>query len=128
MLSHILVAFDGSHAALGALDFAADLARRYEARLTVMHVASRAAATSSESADELLRRAEQRLRSSGLTAVETVLEVGAPASCLVAFATGHDVDLIVMGRRGLGGLAGVLLGSVSQQVANSAECPVLTVP
>lgn len=42
------------------------------------------------------------------------------------YASNHDCDLIVMGRRGLGGLRGVL-GSVSYGVLRSVDIPVLTV-
>jgi nucleotide-binding universal stress UspA family protein len=48
---------------------------------------------------------------------------GAPAAALIE-AVGDD-DLIVVGSRGLGGFKGLLLGSVSQQVAGHAPCPVV---
>ncbi|MFQ9742421.1 MAG: universal stress protein [Slackia sp.] len=45
---------------------------------------------------------------------------------MVYYAKKHDADLIVMGRRGLGGLRG-MLGSVSYGVLHGADIPVLTV-
>ena len=58
----------------------------------------------------------------GLT--RRVLE-GSAASCLIA--EGKDAQLIVVGSRGHGGFAGLLLGSVSAKVAEHANCPVLVV-
>ena len=52
---------------------------------------------------------------------------GDPAHSILGFAEGGDVDLIVMGRRGLGPFEGLLMGSVSSKVTALADCPVLTV-
>ena len=51
---------------------------------------------------------------------------GSPASLLIEFSTA--VDLVVVGTRGRGGLAGVLLGSTSQTVLGHSTCPVMIVP
>ena len=62
-----------------------------------------------------------------MPSVRTVVHEGDPASAILAVAKEADADLIVMGRRGLGDLAGLLLGSVSQKVTHLAECACLTV-
>ena len=51
---------------------------------------------------------------------------GSPASLLIEFSTA--VDLVVVGTRARGGLAGVLLGSTSQTVLSHSTCPVMIVP
>ena len=51
---------------------------------------------------------------------------GSAASLLIEFSTA--VDLVVVGTRGRGGLAGVLLGSTSQTVLGHSTCPVMIVP
>jgi nucleotide-binding universal stress UspA family protein len=59
--------------------------------------------------------------------VRTVLRQGDPATAILNIASEEQADLIVMGRRGLGDLAGLLLGSVSHNVTQLAECACLTV-
>jgi len=56
---------------------------------------------------------------------EALVVQGHPADVLLA--QGADALLIVVGRRGLGGFRSLLLGSVSQQVAQHATCPVVIV-
>jgi nucleotide-binding universal stress UspA family protein len=57
--------------------------------------------------------------------IERKLVQARPAEALLAEAEG--ADLVVVGSRGLGGFSGLLLGSVSQQVAHHARCPVVIV-
>ena len=52
---------------------------------------------------------------------------GSAAPEIVRFATDRDIDMIVVGTHGRGGLAHVLLGSVAEKVVRKAPCPVLTV-
>ena len=52
---------------------------------------------------------------------------GDPASNIIAAAGHEKAELVVMGRRGLGNVAGLVMGSVSHKVAHLAECACLTV-
>jgi len=58
--------------------------------------------------------------------VTPIVREGQPADVLAAEA--HGADLLVVGSRGRGGFKGLLLGSVSQQCAHHAPCPVTIVP
>jgi nucleotide-binding universal stress UspA family protein len=62
----------------------------------------------------------------GSTGVEQRLEHGSPAKVLIDLS--DDADLVVIGGRGKGGVVGLALGSVSQQVAQHSHCPVVIIP
>ncbi|KLO44676.1 hypothetical protein ABW17_08295 [Mycobacterium nebraskense] len=57
--------------------------------------------------------------------ITPIVEEGAPARVLIEAAA--DAELLVVGSRGFGGFRGLLLGSVSQQCAQGATCPVVIV-
>ncbi|RVH85207.1 universal stress protein, partial [Sinorhizobium medicae] len=59
--------------------------------------------------------------------VDVRVEPGDYAETILAVADEVDADLIVVGSRGLGGLRGLLVGSVSQKVVQHADCSVLVV-
>jgi len=59
--------------------------------------------------------------------VESRLEKGRPSNAIMDVARNENVDLIVMGSRGLGGITGSVLGSISQAVVHSCVKPILIV-
>jgi len=59
--------------------------------------------------------------------IRTELIEGNPTEVIIEIAQMHNSNIIVMGSRGLGKLAGLLLGSTSQKVVTRAPCPVLVV-
>jgi nucleotide-binding universal stress UspA family protein len=75
--------------------------------------------------DQVVDRALADLGSPEVT-VERTLAVGGPAMNLLD--AGKHADLMVIGRRGLGGFKRLLLGSVSESVAHHSPCPVVILP
>lgn len=135
----IVVGVDGSDASVDALRWALQEARLRAARVVAVYVwlfpslGLRPAGASPPGFDELWRSAGELLDESvGAVAesaegveIERVVVEGAPSEQLTAIAA--DAEMLVLGSRGLGGFAGLLLGSVSQQCAHHARCPVVIV-
>lgn len=76
---------------------------------------------------ELLADAEQLLRKRGVKDVSTAIQNGDPTTEVLRLAETGKYDMIIMGRRGLGRLKGLFMGSVSHKISNLADCPVVTV-
>ncbi|MEU8226155.1 universal stress protein [Kribbella sp. NPDC048915] len=118
----VVIGYDGSPASDTALDFGLDYARRHD--LAVRVVAAHPSGTSLHqiTEDELREAVHSR---DGQDA-ELVYITGHPAEHLLRLAS--DAALIVLGARGRGGFAGMLIGSVSQTVLHHADCPVAIIP
>ena len=58
---------------------------------------------------------------------QTVVEEGLPSDLICYYANSENVDMVIMGSRGLGGVTGFFLGSVSRNVVNACTKPVLIV-
>jgi nucleotide-binding universal stress UspA family protein len=76
---------------------------------------------------ETLRKLVWLVKVSGGTLAEAHLRMGAVAEEIVAFADELEVDMIVVGSRGLRGIRRTLAGSVSESVFRHARCPVMVV-
>lgn len=139
----IVVGVDESHHAHQALEWAMREAGMRQAALTVLSVIPAMASPwtgnplSVPDADEAIQHAKQAVEemaaksASSITgpeppSVAVKVFTGFPAQALVD-ASG-DAELVVVGSRGAGGFATALLGSVSNQVAHHAACPVVIVP
>lgn len=131
----IVVGIDQSIEAKAALRFALEEARFRRASLLAVHAMDPFGTYPSLAVDvsAVHRGAEDLLENvvSEVAGADDGVEIdrrvveGAPGAVLVAEARG--ADLLVVGSRGHGGFAGLLLGSVSQQCAHHAECPVVIV-
>ncbi|MEV0584521.1 universal stress protein [Nonomuraea sp. NPDC050310] len=135
----IIVGVDGSRASHAAIEWAADDAARTKRPLCLVHAVDRwpyqvqRFPAAPDWPDPLLRGGQKVLAEAERIArarqphveVSAELREGAPAAELRERAAG--VDEIVLGSRGLGGIAGAWLGSVSTHVAGQAHCPVVVV-
>ena len=140
-MAGIVVGVDGSSHSRKALEWAAAEAATHNAALTVLvvHQAVRdvygRVSHYTEDAD-LTEKAKEAARAeteevlSGLGAKPASATVtaahGLPADELIKASQG--ADMLVVGRRGGGGFARLIMGSVSDQVGRYAHCPVLIVP
>jgi len=129
MFKKILVPVDGSDSSVTAAKVGAELAMKNEGSLKLLYVVRQYLAQDAPVGAVVLGKAvlekmHELIASSDL-AVETEMAYGNPASVIVFTANKGEYDLIVMGSRGIGGLTGSLIGSVSQSVSNLANCPVL---
>jgi nucleotide-binding universal stress UspA family protein len=144
MISTVAVGTDGSETAEEAVRQAADIARRYEAKLVLLSVfpaeGSHAAyagipasggsaayvgwASSSQAqVRKILERSETALRQDGIEC-ETRSAEGDPADVLVRLATECGADLLVIGNKGM---KRRVLGSVPNKVTHKADCTVMVV-
>lgn len=139
----ILVAVDESGHATAALRWGRLLAQRLGASLTAVHVFRSVYLGAARSVSGLkasltlepdqLRQSEawldRRLSDAGYgpDEAERRIELGEPASALVAAQRGGEFDLAVIGSRGAGGVGRMLLGSVANGLLRGASCPVLVV-
>lgn len=145
MTSTIMVATDDSEGGNRAVDMASTFAKAAAAKLLVITVENsnvehskgidelaRAEGGLGEaielSANKVLQRAKERAHRQGAASVEVEYCWGDPAEAIIEVARRKGVDAIVVGRRGRGRLAGLLLGSVSNKLVSLAPCPVVVVP
>jgi nucleotide-binding universal stress UspA family protein len=138
----ILACTDGSLAADRAIDKAAEFAKALPARLLILTVGDDrstidglAATGVGENLGDLLEARARRIVDSAAARARTVTSQvdvhigwGDIAETILAVANQHKAELIVVGRRGLGRLARLLMGSISQKITALADCPVIVVP
>jgi nucleotide-binding universal stress UspA family protein len=143
-MKRILVATDGSEGADHAVDYAARWAKDHSADLLIVNVTGGLpdrllrSFTHAQHAwlDELLQslaaetlaKARDRARDLGVAAIQLESRTGEVAPTIIDIAQEKEADAIVVGRRGAGRIAGLLLGSVSQKLVSLAPLPVVVIP
>jgi nucleotide-binding universal stress UspA family protein len=142
-IKNILVAMDFGDAAMSALAYGRELARRFDATLHVLHVVDDVGARlvtssglpydASRLQSDLDEVEQQRLAAlmteedrRQLHAHAVQVTSLAPAREIVSYAARAHIDLIVLGTHGRGPVAHLVMGSVAERVVRTAPCPVLT--
>jgi nucleotide-binding universal stress UspA family protein len=152
MYKHILVAFDGSEPSKHALDEGVVLASTLGAKITILSVVPRVmmpvfpdegfgaapitAAQDLTDYQDKMKAIYSKSLEEAKTDIEkafsnvelnTILMEGRPSSTIVEAAEEQDVDLIVIGSRGIGGITGWILGGTSRKVVESCTKPILVI-
>jgi nucleotide-binding universal stress UspA family protein len=142
MADTVLVGFDGSEQSRAALTYAAE--EWNEAAFTLLYVINPTAAgyasrsnipsAAEEWYEDALADAERTLaqgvdlvRETVVGSIETDTAVGRPATEIVEYAEGHDVDHLVVGSHGRTGVSRLLLGSNAEKVVRRSPVPVTVV-
>lgn len=139
----VLVATDGSTSAARAETVAATIAAGCKCKLVILtisrglpadelrrlaHSEGNLGAARHALIEQILEGAAERARRAGVTDIQPISDHGDPAATIMSIAERESVDLIVVGKRGLGGLSQLLLGSVSRSVVDHSRCAVAVVP
>ncbi|MCJ8009621.1 universal stress protein [Lederbergia wuyishanensis] len=140
MYQNILVAVDGSKSADCAFKKAVQIAKRNNAKLTLIHVIDTRSfatidaynGTMSERAEtyakELLDEYKKQAEAQQFANFETLVEHGSPKTVIPKqVAKKINADLIICGATGLSAVERLLIGSVSEHIMRSADCDVLIV-
>jgi nucleotide-binding universal stress UspA family protein len=145
MIQHILAPVDGSSHSKKALEFACDLASKFNARISIIHVVDSSAGEQTlvmGSSHMTIPAPREEILKTGKSVIDAAADIASKAGCVVEqtdvlsgsvannildYADEHSVDTIVMGSRGLGNVAGLLLGSISHKVSHLAKCTCITV-
>ncbi len=146
MFKKILVAVDGSKPSEHAFNQAVEHSVKWNADLIILSVVpefkipvygkhARASLEMSKFQERMyniyvnvLVEAEHKLKSRYPEInIDKIIKMGRPSDIIVETAKEEDVDLIVMGSRGLGGITGWVLGNTSRQVVESCTKPILIV-
>jgi nucleotide-binding universal stress UspA family protein len=142
-IERIVVGVDGSDQSAAALDWAIRLAKGIGSEVIAVfaldvplwpvepYISSPPPPVDIEWRMEMEKAFNDRwcepLRNAGVK-YRAIMDQGRPASVIRSIAEGMDADLVVLGRRGRGEVAELVLGSVSHEVALHSTLPVLLIP
>lgn len=120
----ILVGVDGSDHSTWGLIEAINIAKKFSGHVRVLTVYRQ---DKKDEAEKIQRKAKQLLEREGVGSDSSMILGSNPSLALTEMARKESFDLIIVGSRGLGSTASLLMGSVSKQVVSRAPCNVLVV-
>jgi len=135
----LLLAVDGSPACKQAAEHAAEIASKSGSELHVIHVGLLSQWTNpdmispdqyqrmKDDADKRLQGEVKEIEAKGITVTQSYLRMGRVDAEVIRLAEEIDAGLIVVGNRGIGALARILLGTDAESIVRHAPCPVLVV-
>lgn len=128
-ISKVLVGVDGSENAEKALEHAVELAKKHQAKITLLNVEesillSLKPKVTKEIGESILSSATAKVKG---VKVDTQLKFGNPAETIIEVAEKENCDVIVVGSKGLSKVKRFFLGSVSDDVSHHAHSSVLIV-
>ncbi|WFB55568.1 universal stress protein [Paenibacillus sp. BR1-192] len=142
MFDKIMVAIDKAEITNKILDATIEIARNKQTDVTLVHVSQDYVSNGmtyvpvnfleevlnemEKASLEQLQEAKSKLKSAGINP-ETIHLKGDPAHEILNYAWDTEQQLIIIGSRGLRGVKGMMLGSVSHKVSQLSSCPVLIV-
>lgn len=138
MFEKILVPLDGSEHSIRALKNAIQIAKKFDGSITLIHVYTvspfvitptqvyKYVQAIQELGNSILEEGKNLVKAEGVQ-VKTLLKEGHTVEKILETVTKENINLVVLGSRGLSKLKGILMGSVSEGVTKNAPCPVLVV-
>ena len=134
LISKILVAVDGSETSSKAAEMAIDLAEKHRADLIVLFVVAPKANfsevfyLSKENGQKIVDEVKNKALAKKLKAnTEVLFDVGSVPKAIVEYAEKNNVNLIVIGTRGISGIKRMLVGSTASEVVKYSHCPIIVV-
>jgi len=143
MFERIVVAVDGSEPSKRALATACEMAQKFQAELHLVHSPQVETTTIfvgggsveikpkdediQKAGAEVVSAARKSAAELGCDALKYTIGANDPVTDIQNCVEATGADLVVMGRRGLGGLGNLFLGSISQKVSHDTKCSCLTV-
>jgi nucleotide-binding universal stress UspA family protein len=136
----ILVAVDGSEHSLKAVQYACAIGTPLGAEVVLLHVVPMLVSATpyhdtvsdqpfmslQKVGEDILARAKTITRDLNCEVIDLITQ-GDPAAKIIDIAKERNIDIIILGSRGLSGIKRLFVGSISDKVASHAHCPVMIV-